>query len=66
MVHRLLDAGRVTGAGEEIGDLRVAGPLALEQDTVEVEDQTVEPQRRSPNKAVPTRTWVAPSVTAVA
>jgi hypothetical protein len=65
MVHGLFDAGRVAVAAQEIGDLRVARPLALQQDAVEIEDEAVEPQPRSPNKAVPTRTWVAPMVTAV-
>lgn len=65
MLHRLLGRGRMPGAGQELGDLRIARIFALEQDAVEIEDEPVEVQRMSPNKAVPTRTWVAPIVTAV-
>ena len=36
-----------------------------EEDAVEIEDDRVELHARSPNSAVPTRTWVAPMVTAV-
>ena len=65
MLHRLLGRGRMPGTGEEFGDLRIARIFAFEQDAVEIEDQAVELQGRSPNKALPTRTWVAPIVTAV-
>jgi hypothetical protein len=65
MLHRLLGRRRMPGAGEELGDLGIAGIFALQEDAVEIEDEPVEVQRRSPNRAVPTRTWVAPIVTAV-
>ena len=79
--HRFFDAGRVAARGQIIGDLLVARPLAFEKDSVEVENKRAETDRsgrstgfdalvelhafRSPNKAVPTRTWVAPQTIAV-
>ena len=60
-----LDAGRMADRGQIVGDLLVAGPFAFEQHAVEIEDQRVELHVRAPNNAVPTRTWVAPSITAV-
>ncbi len=50
---------------EVIGDLAVAGMLAFEQHAVEIEQYRVEFHARAPNSAVPTRTCVAPSITAV-
>ena len=55
----------MAASGQMIGDLLVADIFAFDQHAVEVEDQACEFQFRSPNKAVPTRTWVAPIVTAV-
>jgi hypothetical protein len=43
-------------AGQSLGDLFVADIFALDQNAVEVEDQTRNFQLRSPNRAVPTRT----------
>ena len=57
---RLLDAGRMADRGQIVGDLGVAGIFAFEQHAVEIEDDGVELHARSPNSAVPTRTWVAP------
>lgn len=51
--------------GQGFGENAVGEDLAVDDDSVEIEDQGGEPQRLSPNKAVPTRTWVAPIVTAV-
>jgi hypothetical protein len=45
--------------------LLVSDIFAFDEDAVEVEDEGLEPSTREPNKAVPTRTWVAPTVTAV-
>ena len=64
LVHRLLDAGRMADRGQIVGDLPVAGIFALDQHAVEVEDDGIELHARSPNRAVPTRTWVAPIITA--
>ena len=55
----------MAGRGQEFGDLAIAVIFALDQHAVEVEQDRGELHARSPNKAVPTRTWVAPSVTAV-
>jgi hypothetical protein len=46
-----LDAGRMADAGQIIGDLLVADIFAFDQHAVEVEDEPIEPQLRSPNKA---------------
>jgi hypothetical protein len=46
----------VPDRGEIIRNLAVADIFALDQHAVEVEDQGLELQLRSPNKAVPTRT----------
>jgi hypothetical protein len=51
--------------GQRLGEDGVGQDLAVDNDPVEIEDQRREFQRRSPNRAVPTRTWVAPIVTAV-
>lgn len=64
-VDRLLSGGGMTERGQRLGENRVGQDLAVDDDSVEIENDGVEPQRRSPNKAVPTRTWVAPIVTAV-
>ena len=54
VVHRLCDAGRVTDRGQIVGDLLVAGVLALDQHAVEVEDQQAVRHARAPNSAEPT------------
>jgi NTP pyrophosphatase (non-canonical NTP hydrolase) len=66
MGQRLLDTGRVAQIGEELGEMAVALIFALEKHAVEVEDDRLQDAAQSSNKAVPTRTAVAPSVTAVA
>jgi hypothetical protein len=55
----------VAERGQRFGEGGVGDHLAVDDDAVEIEDDGVELQRRSPNKAVPTRTWVAPIATAV-
>lgn len=50
---------------QRFGENGVGKDLAVGDDPVEIEDQGLELQRRSPNSAVPTRTWVAPTATAV-
>jgi hypothetical protein len=52
-------------AGKVIGQIAIAGMFAFDQHTIEIVQDRVEPHQRWPNKAVPTRTWVAPSITAV-
>jgi hypothetical protein len=51
--------------GKGLGEDCVGQDFAVDDDSVEIEDQGREFQNLSPNKAVPTRTWVAPIVTAV-
>lgn len=51
--------------GQGLGENGVGKDLAVDDNPVEIEDQGLKFQRRSPNKAVPTRTWVAPVATAV-
>jgi hypothetical protein len=46
--------------GQDLGQGRVGDGLAVDDHPVEIEDYGLERQGRSPNKAVPTRTWVAP------
>ena len=50
---------------QRLGEDEVGEYLAVDDDSVEIEDQGCELQLLSPNKAVPTRTWVAPIATAV-
>jgi hypothetical protein len=50
---------------QRFGEDGVGQDLAVDDDSVEVEDQGGELQGRSPKSAVPTRTWVAPIETAV-
>jgi hypothetical protein len=50
---------------QRFGEEAVGEDLAVDDDPVEIEDQGGKPQRLSPNRAVPTRTWVAPIATAV-
>ena len=64
MFDRLLDAGAMAKVGQQFGEQAVALELAFEKHAVEVEDDRVELQHQSSNKAVPTRTAVAPSMTA--
>ena len=61
----LLGSGGMAELGQGVGENGIGQDLAVDDDSVEIEDQGGEPQGRSPNKAVPTRTWVAPVVTAV-
>ena len=61
----LLGTGRQAVAGEDLGQRRVRDDLAVDDDAVEIEDDGLESQPRSPNSAVPTRTWVAPTMTAL-
>jgi hypothetical protein len=62
----LLEGGRMAQLGQRLGEQPVREYLAVDDDPVEIEDQGLELQGRSPNSAVPTRTWVAPIATAVA
>jgi hypothetical protein len=55
----------VADAAQIVGNLLVADIFAFDEHAVEVEDERIESQPRSPNRAVPTRTWVAPVMTAV-
>lgn len=50
---------------QRLGKEAVGEDLAVDDDSIEVEDDGGEPQLLSPNRAVPTRTWVAPIMTAV-
>ena len=64
--HRFLGRGRVAGPRQPFGDLPVAGIFAVDQHAVEIEQHRTEPhQPRAPNSALPTRTCVAPIITAV-
>ena len=64
MLDRVLDAGRMAELGQQLGEHAVALELAFEQHAVEIEDDRVEAGHQSSNRAVPTRTAVAPSITA--
>ena len=64
-LDRLFGRDGVAERGQRFGEGGVGDHLAVDDDAVEIEDDGVELQRRSPNKAVPTRTWVAPIATAV-
>lgn len=64
-LDRLLGRSGMPEVGQRLGEDGVGQDLAVDDDAVEIEDDGLEPQRRSPNKAVPTRTWVAPIMTAV-
>ena len=66
MFDRLFDRRRATQPGQGMGDLETADVLAFDQHTVEIENDGAHRHSRGPNSAVPIRTWVAPSVTAVA
>ena len=65
ILHRLVGRRRVADPGEIIRDMLVAGELAFQQHAVEIEDDPGISQARAPNKAVPIRIWVAPTITAV-
>ena len=52
-------------SGEGLGENGVGQDLAVDDDSVKIEDEGREAQLLPPNNAVPTRTWVAPTVTAV-
>jgi hypothetical protein len=55
----------VAEIGQRFGEKGVGEDLAVDDDSVEVEDQGGKIQLLSPNRAVPIRTWVAPVATAV-
>ena len=61
-LQRFLDAGAVAEVGQKLGKHSIALELALEQHAVEIEDDRL--GHWSSNRAVPTRTAVAPSMTA--
>ena len=67
--HRIFGGRRIARVGEPFGKLAVAGEFALDQHAVEIKQQTTRRHAaappRAPNKALPTRTCVAPIVTAV-
>ena len=63
MFERLLDAGRVAELGQQLGEQPIAVELAFDQHAVEIENDRVGLHSVS-NSAVPTRTAVAPSITA--
>jgi hypothetical protein len=68
--ERFLAADGKALLGQDVGEDGVGKPFAVDDDSVEIENYRLEPHpgaagRRSPNKAVPTRTWVAPIVTAL-
>ena len=62
---RLFGRDPVAERRQRLGESGVGDDLAVDDDSVEVEDDGFELQIRSPNRAVPTRTWVAPRATAV-
>ena len=64
MLEGLFDGVPVSEVGEQLGELAVALELALEQHAVEVEYDRAQARHQSSNNAVPTRTAVAPSITA--
>jgi hypothetical protein len=59
--------GRVAVAefGQEPGQLDIGLELAFEEHAIEIEDDRCEAGHSSSNRAVPIRTAVAPSITAV-
>lgn len=61
----LFQGGRMAKLGQSVGEYGVGQDLAVDDHSVEIEDQGLELQLRSPNRAVPTRTWVAPVATAI-
>ena len=61
----LIDRCRKAEFGQRPRDLHIANIFTLDQHAVEVEDDAIDRQIRGPKSAVPTRTCVAPSVTAV-
>ena len=58
----VLDAGPVAEVGQELGEQAITLEFALEQHAVEIEDDSS--RHQSSNNAEPTRTAVAPSITA--
>jgi len=64
MFERFIDAGAVAKVGKQLGDLPIAVELAFDEHSVEIEDDRIEADHWSSNNAVPTRTAVAPSITA--
>jgi hypothetical protein len=64
-LDRLLGGDAMAKPGQDFRKRRIGDDFAVDDDSVKVEDDRIEIQRRSPNRAVPTRTWVAPTATAV-
>lgn len=62
---RTVGSDRMPQSRQNIGQRGIGDDLAVYDNPVEIEDDRFELQRRSPNKAVPTRTCVAPRVMAV-
>ena len=61
---RLCIAGRMTERRQQFSNMERADMLAFNQYAIKVEDDPVKPHQRAPNKAVPMRTCVAPSMIA--
>lgn len=61
---RLLQSGGMPQFRQGFGEDEVGQDLAVDDDAVEIEYQCGKSQLRSPNRAVPTLTWVAPIATA--
>ncbi|MEA3053818.1 MAG: hypothetical protein QOG72_2721 [Sphingomonadales bacterium] len=64
-LDRLFAGDRMAQRRQRFGEGGVGDDLAVDDNSVEIENDDRKPQPRSPNKAVPTRTWVAPTATAV-
>ena len=64
MLDRFLERVRVAELGQQLRRQAVQFILAFEQHAVEIEDDRVKAGHQSSNNAVPTRTAVAPSITA--
>jgi hypothetical protein len=64
--QRLFDARRMAELAQKLCEHPVALIFAVQEHAVEVENDRVEVAHQSSNSAVPTRTAVAPSMTACA
>ena len=62
--ERLFDAVPVPQLGEQLRQLSVSLEFTFEKYAIEIEDDRLEIAHQSSNNAVPTRTEVAPSMTA--
>lgn len=62
---RLVQGDGMAELRQSFGENGVGEDLAVDDDSVEIENYGLEPQLLSPNRAEPTRTWVAPIATAV-